>query len=174
MASSVTNIRVSTTATKVGNWRDRRSSRGVAYRTDEVTSNYLRDAIRWQSIALLRLREVILETQTILRMGVHIGLPFEQRFHKCARQNCRNSYYNYEVVHHASNSRTVLIRFRAVLFGVVSSGAVGAMDLYEFVVEAKDEERCGPLANEEGLMLSSRTEGQEIRPWNQAQGQDKR
>jgi len=33
------------------------------------------------TLALLGLREVILETQTILLMGVHIGLPFEERFH---------------------------------------------------------------------------------------------
>jgi len=33
------------------------------------------------TLALLGLREIILEKQTILLMGVHIASPFEQRFH---------------------------------------------------------------------------------------------
>jgi hypothetical protein len=49
-------------------------------------------------------------------------------------------------------------RFRRSGVGVlmrvgVVAGSVGAVDFYEFVVDAEDEEGCGPLSDEESLML---------------------
>jgi len=49
-----------------------------------------------------------------------------------------------------------LSRVRALAVGVLLSvfaGSVGAVHFYEFVVDAQDEEGCGPLADEEGLVL---------------------